>query len=296
MPAPSPGPVPVPAAAPGAAEATAPARAPARGPVPRPDAARPSPWRTPRAVWRLLRAVVHGLHGVAIVLWRFPSLDAGARQARIAWWSAKMLRLLGLRLAAEGHFRPGAKLIVANHVSWLDIMAVHAVCPEARFVSKADVQHWPLVNRLVDCAGTLYLEREKRRDALRVVHRMAEALAAGDTVAVFPEGTTSDGRGVLPFHANLLQAAIVHAVPVQPVVLRYADATHAVSPAAEFVGETTLAQSLWRLARGERMVVHLHVLPAEGTAHADRRALAARLQAVVGGHLAEAVPGADAAG
>jgi 1-acyl-sn-glycerol-3-phosphate acyltransferase len=157
-------------------------------------------------------------------------------------------------------------------------MAVHAVCPEARFVSKADVQHWPLVNRLVAGAGTLYLEREKRRDALRVVHRMAEALEAGDTVAVFPEGTTSDGRGLLPFHANLLQAAIATATPVQPVLLRYADARHAVSPVAEFLGETTLAQSLWRLACGEGLVVHLQVLPAEGSAHADRRALAARLR------------------
>ncbi len=253
-------------------------------------AGRTSPWQTLRAAWRLLRAVAHGLHGVALVLWRFPSLDAAGRQARIAWWSRKMLRMLGLRLAVQGRFRTGAKLIVANHVSWLDIMAVHAVCPEARFVSKSDVQHWPLVNRLVDCAGTLYLEREKRRDALRVVHRMAEALAAGDTVAVFPEGTTSDGRGLLPFHANLLQAAISTATPVQPVVLRYADASHDVSPAAEFIGDTTLAQSLWRLACGERLVVHLHVLTAEGTAHADRRALAARLQDLVGRHLAQRTP------
>jgi 1-acyl-sn-glycerol-3-phosphate acyltransferase len=247
----------------------------------RPAPARPGVWRTLRASWRLARAVLHGLHGVAIVVLRFPSLDAAGRRARIAWWSARLLRVLGLDLQVQGRLRAGAKLVVANHVSWLDIMAVHAVCPEARFVSKADVQHWPLINRLVASAGTLYLEREKRRDALRVVHRMAEALAAGDTVAVFPEGTTSDGRGLLPFHANLLQAAIATATPVQPVVLRYADATHAVSPAAEFLGATTLAQSLWRLACGEGLVVHLQVLPAQGSAHADRRALAARLQSLV---------------
>jgi len=255
-----------------------------------------APWRRVRAAWRLARAVVHGLHGVGVVLLRFPALDAAGRQARIAWWSSKMLRALGLRLVVQGAFRPGAKLVVANHVSWLDIMAVHAVCPEARFVSKADVQHWPLVNRLVDSAGTLYLEREKRRDALRVVHRMAEALAAGDTVAVFPEGTTSDGRGLLPFHANLLQAAIATATPVQPVALRYADARHAVSPAAEFVGDTTLAQSLWRLACADGLVVHLHVLTAEGSAHADRRALAARLQGLIGDRLETRLSGAPVAG
>ncbi len=239
-----------------------------------------------RGAWRLARAVVHGLHGVAIVLWRFPALPAAARHARIAWWAAKMLRVLGVRHELRGTFRPGAKLIVANHVSWLDIMAIHAACPQARFVSKADVRHWPLVNRLVDAAGTLYLEREKRRDALRVVHHMAEALAAGQTVAVFPEGTTGDGRALLPFHANLLQAAIATATPLQPVVIRYADAGHAVSPAAEFLGDTTLARSLWRLACGRGLVVHVTVLPPLGSAHADRRALAEHVRQSIAERLA----------
>ncbi len=239
------------------------------------------PRRRLRAVARLLRTVVHGLHGLALVLLRFPSLDAPARHARIAWWSAKTLRLMGLRLQAQGSFRPGAKLVVANHVSWIDIMVIHALCPQARFVSKADVQRWPLLNRLVAAGDTLYIEREKRRDALRVVHQMAQALQAGDTVAVFPEGTTGDGRSLLPFHANLLQAAISTATPVQPVALRFSDALHAVSPAAMFVGETTLAQSLWLLANGDDMVVHLQVLPAEATVHADRRALSERLHALI---------------
>ena len=229
-----------------------------------------------RALWRLARVVVHGLHGVFVVLLRFPSLEAAGRHARVGWWSSKTLRLLGLRLEVEGAFRPGAKLLVANHVSWIDIMAVHAVCPEARFVSKADVQHWPLVNRLVAGGGTLYIERERPRDAVRVVHQMAEALRAGDTVAVFPEGTTGDGRTLLPFHANLLQAAIATATPIQPVALRFSDARHAVSPAALFVGDTTLMQSLWQLACGDGIVVRVRVLGAQGTAHADRRAQAER--------------------
>lgn len=238
-----------------------------------------------RAVWRLLRSVLHGLHGVLVVLLRFPSLDAAGRRARIRWWSAKMLRVLGLTLQVEGTFKPGAKLIVANHVSWLDILAVHAVCPEARFVSKADVQRWPLVGRLVASADTLYIERERKRDALRVVHQIAEALQRGDTVAAFPEGTTGDGETLLPFHANLLQAAIAHATPVQPVALRYSDATHAVSRAAQWLGDTTLAGSLWKLARADRLVVRVRVLPPEGTAHADRRALAEHLRTLIAGAL-----------
>jgi 1-acyl-sn-glycerol-3-phosphate acyltransferase len=234
-----------------------------------------------RAAWRLVRAVLHGLHGLAIVLLLFPALDTPRREQRIAWWSAKMFRMLGMQLVVQGRFRPGPKLIVANHVSWLDIMAVHAVCPQARFVSKAEVRHWPLVARLVDSARTLYLERSRARDALRVVHQMAQALQQGDTVAVFPEGTVGDGRTLLPFHANLLQAAIATATPVQPVALRYGDARHVVSPAVLFTGDITLKQSLWWLACGEGVVVQVQVLDAVGTRHADRRALAAHLQAIV---------------
>lgn len=228
--------------------------------------------------WRLLRAVLHIGHGLAVVLLRFPSLDAAGRQARIRWWAQGLLRALGLRLTVQGQFRPGAKLLVANHISWLDIMLVHAACPEARFVSKAEVRHWPLVGRLVDAAGTLYIQRDRKRDALRVVHQSAQALQAGDTVAVFPEGTTGAGHEPLPFHANLLQAAVATATPVQPVALRYADRQHTVSEAAQWVGETTLVQSLWRLACADGLHAHVQVLPARATAHADRRALAETLR------------------
>jgi 1-acyl-sn-glycerol-3-phosphate acyltransferase len=239
----------------------------------------------PRALWRLLRAVLHGTHGLGIVLLRFESLDTTERHEHVRWWSAKMLRMLGIGLHVEGSFQSGAKLIVANHVSWLDIMAVHAVCPEVRFVSKADVQRWPLLGRLVAAGGTLYIERERPRDALRVVHQMAAALKSGDTVAVFPEGTTGDGRTLLPFHANLLQAAIATEMPVQPLALRFSDAKHVVSPAADFVGDTTLVQSLWMLACGDRIVVRLKVLPAQDSARADRRALSESLREQIAGAL-----------
>lgn len=218
------------------------------------------------------------MHGLFVVLVLFPSLNQAGREARIRWWSAKMFHMLGMTLHLSGSFRPGAKLLVANHRSWLDIMAVHAACPEARFVSKAEVRAWPLVSRLVDSARTLYLERGRARDALRVVHQAAEALAAGDTVAVFPEGTVGDGHALLPFHANMLQAAIVGATPVQPVALRYSDSANAVSPAALFTGDITLKQSLWWLACGDGVGVHVTVVTAIASAHADRRALCERLR------------------
>ena len=237
--------------------------------------------RTLRAAWRLLRGVTHGVHGLLIVLMRFSALDSARRQAYIQWWSAKMLRVMGIALQVDGTPHVGGTLLVANHISWLDIMAVHAVCPHARFVSKADVKAWPLLSRLVDAGGTLYLERERKRDALRVVHAMAQALAAGETIAVFPEGTTSVGRALLPFHANLLQAAIATHTPIQPVALRFSDRHDAVSHAVEFVGDTTLLESLWRVAGGEDVVVRVQLLPAQPSAGADRRALSASLRAQI---------------
>ncbi|MCW7537430.1 1-acyl-sn-glycerol-3-phosphate acyltransferase [Aquabacterium sp. A7-Y] len=229
------------------------------------------------AAWRLCRVVLHVLRGLAIVLLLFGGLDAAGRRGHVLRWSQRLLALAGVGLRVDGQPHPGAKLYVANHVSWLDIVAINAVSP-ARFVSKSEVKRWPLLNRLVDAADTLYIERERRRDALRVVHQVAEALQAGDTVAVFPEGTTSDGRHVLPFHANLLQAAIATATPVQPVALRYSDAGHAVSPAAAYVGDTNLVSSLWQVLTAEGLVVRVRLLPAEGTAGAERRVLSEQVR------------------
>lgn len=235
---------------------------------------------TLRAVWRLLRVVLHIVHGMLVAALRFPHLDAAGRAERVRWWSAKLLRVMGLRLVAEGLPRPHACLIVSNHVSWLDIMSINAVQP-ARFVSKSEVADWPLVGWLVTAAGTLYIERARRRDAVRVVHDMAEALKQGDVVAVFPEGTTGEGAVVMPFHANLLQAAIATRTPVQPVALRYSDARYAVSPSAAWVGSTSLLTSLWWIATAPGLTVTVRFLPPMGTEHADRRALSAHVRSQI---------------
>ena len=240
------------------------------------------PWR---AAWRLLHCAVHVLHGMAIALWLFPRYTPAQRHARIRWWASKMLAVLGVALRVQGTPATGGSLLVANHISWLDILAVHAVLPHARFVSKADVKAWPLLSHLVEAGGTLYLERERKRDALRVVHAMAHALQAGETVAVFPEGTTSDGRTLLPFHANLLQAAIATGSHVQPVALRFSDAADAISRAVEFVGDTTLLQSLWRVVYAEGLTVNVALLAPHASAHHERRALADSLRESIAARL-----------
>ena len=245
--------------------------------------------KTLRAVWRLARVTVHSLYGAAICLLVFPFLSAPRRMQIVRRWSAQMLTVLGIRLQTSGTARSGPVLFVANHVSWLDILAINAVHP-ARFVSKSDVRHWPVIGWMVACGGTLFIERERKRDALRVVHQVAEALRAGETVAVFPEGTTADGHTLLPFHANLLQAAIVTEVPVQPIALRYSDRRHAISHAAAYVGDTSLAQSAWWVVGADSLKVHVQMLLPEGTRHLERRALAERLQAQIGSALLYPLP------
>lgn len=235
----------------------------------------------PRAAWRLSRVLAHVLHGYVRSWLVWPRLSAQGRDAECVWWSRQLLHILGIELVVQGQARPGAKLVVANHVSWLDIVAINAAVP-SRFVSKAEVADWPVVGRMVTQAGTLYLARERRRDAMRVLGLMAKGLREGHTVAVFPEGTTGTGHGVLHFHPNLLQAAIDAAVPVQPVALRYADPTHAVSPLAAYVGDTSLLQSLWWVVTARGLTVHVQVLPPQATTHADRRALASLLQEQIG--------------
>jgi 1-acyl-sn-glycerol-3-phosphate acyltransferase len=176
-----------------------------------------------RAIWRFLRALLHALGGWFTIVFVFPRLDEAARHARVQHWARRMLHLLGIQLRLHG--QPplhGPLLLVSNHISWLDILVLHGA-QYCRFVSKSEVRHWPLVGTLATGGGTLYIERASRRDAMRVVHQMAASLQAGDIVAVFPEGTTTDGVDLLPFHANLIQAAVAVDAPVQPVGLQFLD-------------------------------------------------------------------------
>jgi 1-acyl-sn-glycerol-3-phosphate acyltransferase len=235
-----------------------------------------------RAAWRLLRALGHALLGWWTIVFTFPRLTQPERDARVQHWAREMLGILGieLRLAGSPPAR-GPMLLVANHISWLDILVMHAA-RHCRFVSKADVKHWPLIGTLATGAGTLYVERESRRDAMRVVHHMADALRSGDVLAVFPEGTTSDGRTLLPFHANMLQAAISADAPAQPVALSFVDAASGqLSLAASYVGDDTLVGSLWRTLTAPPLAAVVTFGTPQHAQGRERRAWAAALREAV---------------
>jgi 1-acyl-sn-glycerol-3-phosphate acyltransferase len=183
-----------------------------------------------------------------------------------------MLEILGLQLQVQGNAHvPGPLLIVSNHISWADITVIHAT-RFCRFVSKAGVRHWPIVGHLAASVGTLFIERESRRDAMRVVHQMAQCLTDGEVLAVFPEGTTSDGRQLLPFHGNLLQAAIATQVPVQPVAIDFWNSkTGTFSERASYVGNDWLLSSLWRTLSSSDQAVRVTFGQPELAMGRDRR-------------------------
>ena len=233
--------------------------------------------RTLVAIWRILRVIGMVAQGLWLTQFVLPRTDAAGWHAIMQRWAVKMLRCLGVTVRVSGTPQAGAVLMVANHVSWLDIPALHASAPRTRFVSKSAIAHWPLLGRLARAGGTLFIERERKRDALRVVHEVADALRKADAVAVFPEGTTGAGHAVLPFHANLLQAAITTDTLIQPVVLRYSEPGLPVSVAAQYIDDTTLVESVMKVCRARGLVVDVHFLPAEPS-ELDRRALAERLR------------------
>lgn len=234
-----------------------------------------------RAAWRMLRVLVHLAEGLWIIYRVFPKLTPVQREGLVQVWAVRMLDRLALQLVVRGQPAQGPVLLAANHISWADIVIMHAA-QHCRFISKADVQHWPIVGTLATAAGTLYISRESPRDAMRVVHHMKKCLQQGDVLAVFPEGTTGDGTTLLPFHGNLLQAAISANAPVQPVALSFTDAaTGALSLAPCYIGDDTLVQSLWRTLCADRLVAVVNFGEPQKANGRDRRQWALDLRASI---------------
>jgi 1-acyl-sn-glycerol-3-phosphate acyltransferase len=222
-----------------------------------------------------LRVAVQVFYGFAQIVLLFPRLPRQQRDSRVQAWARGMLKRLAIELVLVGTpARTGPMLMVSNHISWLDILALHAVC-HCRFVAKADVLRWPVLGTMASGAGTLYVKRESRRDAMRMLSQMAQALRDGDILAVFPEGTTGDGSSVLPFHSSLIQAAIAADAPVQPVALSVVDRRSGMaSRAVTYMGDDSLLGSLWRTFRARDLRVVVACGVPQLSAGRDRRAWA----------------------
>ncbi|MGH8712936.1 MAG: lysophospholipid acyltransferase family protein [Casimicrobiaceae bacterium] len=241
-------------------------------------------------MYRLLRLAAHLGAGIATTTLVFPLLAPPRRKALIRRWSARLLAILRVEPRISG-WPPGGLphnlLIVANHVSWLDIFVLDAVQP-ARFVGKSELRRWPLAGRLIADCGTLFIERGRRRDAHRINEQARAALAAGDVIAVFPEGTTTDGTALLPFHGSLLQPVIDAQGHVQPVAIRYRGSDGAHKDAPAYVGETSFLESLWRILGERSMIVCVDLAPPLAARARHRRDLARDAEAAIRQALAPA--------
>jgi 1-acyl-sn-glycerol-3-phosphate acyltransferase len=145
--------------------------------------------------------------------------DVNLRAQWLSRWSRRLLRVLEVRVAGLG-LPPQSGLLVSNHLGYLDVLVLAAVQP-CVFVAKTDVRHWPVLGLLARLAGTLFVRRDQRTDVARLNAALAHPLNNGAVVVVFPEGTSSDGRAVLPFHSALLGPAADGARPVTPAWIGY---------------------------------------------------------------------------
>ncbi|HVF65793.1 MAG TPA: lysophospholipid acyltransferase family protein [Casimicrobiaceae bacterium] len=231
------------------------------------------------ALGRAVRVALHGARGLATTLVVFPFATDASRRDAIRTWSRRLLELLHVDVVAHGTIERGNLLAVANHVSWLDIFVLNAG-ERCRFVAKAELAQWPFVGRLIRGAGTIFVTRERRHDTKRVNRAAADALSGGDIVAVFPEGTTTDGRNVMPFHASLFQPIVDSGGAVLPIALRYRDTDGELSQAA-FYGDETFVQSLWQLCSERRTTVDVIVCEPIAALGAHRRDLARRAESAI---------------
>lgn len=244
--------------------------------------------RTLRLAARLPLLALHALVNLPIALLL---IQCGGRVE--AWavrtWSLGLLAVFGLRVRRIGQPMPGAVMLVANHVGWIDIVVLHSQRLMG-FVAKSEIERWPLIGWLAKQGGTIYHRRGSQDSLNGVQARMVERLRAGRAVGVFPEGRTRDGRSVGPFHARIFQAAIEAGVPLQPVALGYGHNASAQTIVA-FQGDESFVANFLRLLGEPTRVVEVHFL-ASRPASGARRQLAHGARAVIVHALGGALPDA----
>jgi 1-acyl-sn-glycerol-3-phosphate acyltransferase len=234
-----------------------------------------------RLAWRILRVILHLCAGLATCALVFPFSGSARRERLVRNWSRRLLRLC--RVSFEQ--APGAPaldhaLIVANHISWLDIFVINSLHP-CRFVAKAEIRGWPVLGWLAARAGTIFIARDNRRELRHIFAGLVGLLQRGERVAFFPEGTTARQGTLLPFHANLFEAAIDAKVAVQPYALEYVDGQGAYHPAVDYVDSTTFVESLGMILQGTPIRARLACLAPIETGGAHRRELAQAAHAAV---------------
>jgi 1-acyl-sn-glycerol-3-phosphate acyltransferase len=240
-------------------------------------------------IFRLARVFLHVLMGMATCATVFPWIGQEQRNGHIRRWSTRLLAMCNVTVEQ----RAGAPvldraMVVANHVSWLDIFVIHSLHP-SHFVAKAEIRSWPLAGWLAEKAGTVFISRGSRRDLRHIFKGLVHSLERGERVAFFPEGTTAAQGSLLPFHANLFEAAIDAKVPVQPFALSYVDPQGGLHPSVDFIGEMSFAESIVAILDGPPVKARLAILAPIDSIGAHRRELAETTHAAVAAALGVSV-------
>lgn len=228
-----------------------------------------------------------GLLGLLLVQ---PWLPMQGRRGLVRAWSRLLMLLCGVRVREAWMGDPVAprrlaelvrgRLLVANHVSWLDVFAIDSLAASA-FVAKAEIRRWPVIGWLVSLAGTIYISRGSRSAMPEVLAQMRQHLQRGYPVALFPEGTTHAGLPLKPFHGSLLQAAIDEEADIVPIGLLYRHSDGTPGVGAYYLDETSFMQSLWTVLGASALEVRVLVLAPVGSAGSDRRELAGGVREMV---------------
>jgi 1-acyl-sn-glycerol-3-phosphate acyltransferase len=206
--------------------------------------------------------------------------SAARREHLVRVWAQRLLRVLKVAVSYQ---TPDDKpqiisgLLVCNHISFLDIFVINSVLPSP-FVAKSNIASWPLIGWLVARTGTEFIQRGSKTAAHQTQQRITTRLADGERLAIFPEGTTSNGAQVLPFHAALFQSAIDSAAPLHCMALSYHNPEGLITDAPAFIGDTTLLQCMFNIACANGMTAKLQLLPIDEQKASDRRKMAHRAQ------------------
>lgn len=222
------------------------------------------------------------LQGLLTIVLIYPVVGGRSRLALKQRWSRALLNVFGIELEADLRLATPGSMLVANHISWLDIFAINAVLPAA-FIAKEEVRHWPLFGWLAKTNETVFLRRGSRGHARIINQEIADLLSAGKYVAVFPEGSTTDGRRILHFHAALLQPALAAGRPVLPIAISYWEPDGSRSLAPRYDADLTMGDSIANLLKRRRTIARLELTPALGMNGEDRRIVAHAAREAIAG-------------
>lgn len=234
--------------------------------------------------WRIVRLLGKLLVGLWISVTSFARADPVARHAIIRRWSRELLHIAGIEVRAIGFPADTERpvTLVANHVSWADIFALNSE-RACHFIAKAELRRWPLAGRLLANVGTIFINRSDRKETHRLGRVVHELLAKGETVAVFPEGTTSDGTDVLKFHASLLEPIVASEGEVWVVAIRYfvGEGASQRSQAAAYIDEMSLMESLRTIHDARPVTAEVRFLEAINCAGKTRREVALQAEGLI---------------